>query len=216
LTRVKAPALVLGVVLATAVGVAIADMGAPGIVQIGPGSFGIDPQVEGLDVLPAEQGCEEPSPDAQDPCPRRYAYRPDGTVTAWVSVRNDGPLPVTLSGVSRRWLDQYPELNLLGRPVVGIDGGDPRTGGPTLPITPFQPVVLNADDERAVGLEFRTTNDVAQACANWEEGNGVQWDFVRIAWHWLFTEHEQELQFAEPITFMAPTASDCTRLSTRP
>jgi hypothetical protein len=205
-------AVVLGLVLVLG-GVALADLSASRVINIGPGSFGFEPRTDTLILLEPEAGCvaDPTTPPTDEVCPRRYAYAPDATLTAWVSVRNDGPFPVRLNGVSRAWLDQYPETNLLSKPVVGLDGGDPlqAAGLEVLRGTPFEPMALDPGAQRIVGVEFRTTNDLTYACEHWMDGSGVEWAFVPIAWQWLFTEHVQEIEFAEPITFMAPTASDC-------
>lgn len=202
--------VVLAIGVVAAVAVAIADLNAPGFIAIQHGSIGVEPQTEELELLPADPDCEEPFFDSDEPCPRHYSFRPSTTLTAWISVRNEGPVPVTLDGVSQRWLDQFVESEPLGWPVAGLDGGDPIPELLELRGVPFEPVVLKPGDERMVGVEFRTADDTAHACERWVEGSGVGWEAVPMAWHWLFATHEEELAFAEPITFMAPTAADCS------
>jgi hypothetical protein len=207
-------AVVLGLVLVLG-GVALADLGASRVISISPGSYGIEPRTDTLTLLEPEAGCvaDPSSAPTDEVCPRRYAFAPDATLTAWVSVRNDGLFPVRLNGVSRPWLDQYAETDLLSKPLLGLDGGDPlqAAGLEVLRGTPFEPVALDPGDERVVGVEFRTTNDLDYACEHWMDGSGGEWAFVPVAWQWLVTEHVQEIEFAEPITFMAPTAADCSR-----
>ena len=70
--------------------------------------------------------------------------------------------------------------------------------------------MLGPGAERLIGLDFRTTGDVAFACQHWIEGGGVGWDAVPIAWHWLAFGHEVEFSFVAPVDFMAPTAADCS------
>ena len=125
-------------------------------------------------------------------------------------MRNNGPLPVTLRGVSRDWLGQYEDFAPLAAPVAGLDGGDGfQSIGVDFSGTPIEPVVLDSGDERLVGVEFRTTDDRADACERWVDGSGVRWEAVTIAWHWLYFGHETELAFLVPIDFMAPTDRDC-------
>ena len=70
--------------------------------------------------------------------------------------------------------------------------------------------MLGPGAERLIGLEFRTTGDVAFACQHWIEGSGVGWDAVPIAWHWLAFGHTGQISFDTGIEFMAPTAADCS------
>lgn len=199
--------IVLGVVAALAV--VIVDLNAPNPITIGDGSVGIDPQTRELELLPADPDCQELISEADEPCPRRYAFRPDTTLIAWISVRNDGPISLNLRGISQGWLDQYTDVKPLGKPIRALDGGDPQHGLEEVRGVPFEPMVLDSGDERIVGIEFRTTADKAYACEHYEDGGGVAWEFAPIAWRWLFAEHEEEFDFAEPIVFMAPTADDC-------
>jgi hypothetical protein len=207
--------IVLALGIAVLGAVALADLDAARIMRIGPGSYGIEPRTDTLTLFEPEADCvADPSTAPKDEvCPRRYAFAPGATLTAWVSVRNEGPFAVTLHGVSRSWLDQYPETNLLGKPVVGLDGGDPSQAAGTemLRGSPFEPVALDPGEERIVGVEFRTASNMAEACEHYSEGTAVEWAFVPIAWQWLFREHEQEMELAEPIAFAAPTASECSR-----
>jgi hypothetical protein len=190
--------------------VVVADLGASSFIEIGHGSAGVVPQTDGLQLLPAGPDCEALLEDPEEPCPRRYAYRPGQSLVAWISVRNNGPVPVTVRGVSRAWLDQYVDIAPLGAPMAGLDGGDGfQSIGDEISGTAFEPVVLDPGDERLVGVEFRTTDDSEDACARWIDGAAVQWAAMPIAWHWLFIGHETELAFAEPIDFMAPTDRDC-------
>jgi hypothetical protein len=139
---------------------ALAELNSSPIISIGPGSFGFEPRTDTLTLLEPEAGCvADPSTAPTDEvCPRRYAFAPNANLTAWVSVRNDGPFSVTLYGVSRAWLEQDPETNLLAKPVAGLDGGDPlqAAGTEMLRGSPFEPVVLDPGDQRIVGVEFRT------------------------------------------------------------
>ena len=190
-----------------AAAVIVADASAASFMDLSHGSVELEPRSEGL---PAGRPCPEPSDESEEPCPRRYAFRLGQSLVAWISVRNNGPLPVTLRGVSRDWLGQYEDFAPLAAPVAGLDGGDGfRSIGVEFSGAPFELVVLDPGDERLVGVEFRTTDDRADACERWVEGSAVQWASVTIAWHWLYFGHETELAFVEPIDFMAPTERDC-------
>ena len=127
-------------------------------------------------------------------------------------MRNESRVPLTLDGVPRRWFEQFPS-EMLMRPVAALDGGDPGRGSlsPTATDpTSFRPLVLAPLEERMVGVEFRTTADVAYACTHWKVGIGIGWGQVPVVWHWVATEHEAQIDLAKPITLMAPTASDCS------
>jgi hypothetical protein len=200
--------IALSLALAAVAVLAVADLLAPAYVDVGRGSYGFPVQADAFELLPAEDGCDERS-SWDDPCPQRYAYAPNEALTMWISVRNGGFLPITLNGVSQDWIDQYPPY-ILGRPTAGLDGGDPSLGWQGGDPVPSEPVVLNPGDQRAVGLQFRTSDDLAFLCQHWGEGNGIGWEFVPITWRLLFFEHEQRIDFDEPIVFMAPTAADCS------
>ncbi len=53
------------------------------------------------------------------------------------------------------------------------------------------------------------TTTLADACATWVGGGGVVWPSVIVGWRWLLAEHGQELLFADPIRFMAPSEDEC-------
>jgi hypothetical protein len=126
-------------------------------------------------------------------------------------VRNEGRVPLTLDGVPRRWFEQFPS-ELLMRPIAVLDGGDPVRGSSgTMEATPFRPVVLAPLEEWTVGVEFRTTVDVAYACTHWMTGTGIGWERIPVVWHWVATEHETQINLTKPITLMAPSATDCAR-----
>jgi hypothetical protein len=191
-------------------GVFVTDVQAPSITSVRLGSVAFEPVATGLKLDAFANDCAE-----QDPlvigaaCPRRYAFAPNGTLRTWVSVRNDGPLAVTLTG-AKSWMDQYTEPALLAEPVLISDAGDPlpepRRDAPT---TPFAPIVLKPGAERLVGVEFRTTGDVNDACLRWSVGTGIVFESVPIEWHWLANTHTVDLAFSEPLEFMAPTEADC-------
>ena len=161
--------LAVGLVLAVAgVGAAaVADLTVP-FATIGHGSYSRAPVAEGLELLPP-QPCGAPS---ASPCPARFAYAPNQKLTVWFSVRNESRVPLTLDGLPRGWFEQFPS-ELLMRPVAVLDGGGPVRGSPgAMDAAPFQPLVLAPLEERMVGLEFRTTADVAYACTHWMAGTG--------------------------------------------
>jgi hypothetical protein len=197
----------LAVALIAGVGIVVADAAAAQFAPIGPGSVGIEPWADGFELLAAKEGCEEETVD--EACAREYGFRPAATVIAWISVRNDGPVAVTLRGLSADWLGLYADVEPLGRPAAGLDGGTFDGSLAELEPAPFAPIELAPGDERIVGIEFETSG-LAAACARYAEGGGVGWESVRLAWSWLFIEHEQELALIEPITFMAPTRADCS------
>jgi hypothetical protein len=201
--RIAVVGLVLAVVGALAA--AIADVTVP-FAAIGHGSYSRAPVADGLTVLPTQPPCGAAS---GSPCAARFAYAPNQKLTVWFAVRNESRVPLTLDGVPRRWFDQFPS-ELLTRPVAALDGGDPVRGIPkAIEATPFGAVVLAPLEERMVGVEFRTTADVAYACAHWMTGTGIGWDRIPVAWHWVAREHETEINLAKPITLMAPSATDC-------
>ena len=203
--RIFAVGLVLAV--AGALAAAVADVAVP-FATIGQGSYSRAPVAEGLEALPPQPPCGSPF---AGPCAARFAYAPNQKLTVWFSVRNESRVPLTLDGVPRRWFEQFPS-EMLMRPVAVLDGGGPVRGslslGATDP-TPFRPLVLAPLEERMVGVEFRTTADVAYACTHWKAGVGIGWGQVPVVWHWVATEHETQIDLAKPITLMAPTASDC-------
>jgi hypothetical protein len=201
------PIVVLLLVAAVA-GAAVVAAGAAAsrFVSIGPGSVDVEPWADAFERLAPEPGCGETKQD--EPCARRYRFRPDATLTAWVSIRNDGPVAVTLHGASGAWLATYADIAPLGKPVAGLDGGRFEHGLDELRPVPFEPVVLEPGDERLIGIEFVTT-DAESACRDWVEGGGVVWPAATIAWSWLLAEHEQDVAFPDPIEFTAPTDADC-------
>ena len=202
--RIVAVCLVLAVVGALAA--AVADLTVP-FATIGHGSYSRAPVAEGLEVLPPQPPCGAPS---ASPCAARFAYDPNRKLTVWFSVRNESRVPLTLDGVPRRWFDQFPSEPLI-RPVAVLDGGDPVRGSSgAMDATHFQPLVLAPLEERMVGVEFRTTADVAYACTHWMVGTGIGWDRIPVVWHWVAREHETQINLAKPITLMAPSAADCS------
>jgi hypothetical protein len=193
---------ILGLILAGVV--FVGDLTAPWWTGLEPGSFTFAPRGD-LQELPSDQDCDEP------PCERRYAFRQAGTMLVLTSVSNAGPAPITLEGVSQRWLDQVGHIALV-RPVSGLDGGDPPSALAGQGEGPFQPVVLNSGEQRIIGLEIETTDDLATACANWQEEGAIGWDYVRLSWRWLFLSHERSVQLTTPVAFQTPTSSDCHNL----
>lgn len=202
--RVVAVGLVLAAVVALAA--AVADLTVP-FATIGHGSLSRAPVADGLTVLPTQPPCGAPF---GSPCTARFAYAPNQKLTVWFSVRNESRVPLTINGVPRRWFDQFPS-ELLMRPVAVLDGGDLVRGSPrAMEATPFRPVALAPLEERMVGVEFRTTADLAYACTHWMTGTGIGWERIPVAWHWLAREHETEINLAKPITLMAPSTTDCS------
>jgi hypothetical protein len=202
--RIVAVGLVLAVVGVLAA--AIADVTLP-FATVGHGSVSRVPAADGLTVLPTEPTCGAPF---GSPCAARFAYAPNRKLTVWFSVRNESRVPLTLDGVPRRWFDQFPSAALM-RPAAVLDGGDPVRGIPApIEATPFRAVVLAPLQERMVGVEFRTTSDVAYACAHWMTGTGIGWDRIPVVWHWVAMEHETQINLAKPITLMAPSTTDCS------
>jgi hypothetical protein len=183
---------------------AMADLTVP-FAQVGVGSVSVAPRAEGLQLASADSSCTSPSGNL---CAGRYAYGPDRKLTAWFSVRNASPVAITLDGVPDAWFKQFaPEL--LIRPIAGLDGGDASLGTADLVGTSFRPVVLAPHAQRLVGVEFRTTGDVAYACAHWQRGTGVGWDWLPVAWHWAVTSHEVKIPLRQPVEMAAPTERDC-------
>lgn len=202
--RIVAVGLVLAVVGALAA--AVADMAAP-FVSISHGSYSLAPLADGLEVLTTQPPCAAPS---GSPCAARFAYAPDQELRVWFSVRNESRVPLTLDGVPQRWSDQFPSEALI-RPVAVLDGGDPVRGSAgTTDAISFRAVLLAPLEERWVGVEFRTTPDVANACAHWKTGVGMGWDQIPVVWHWVATEHETQINLVKPITLMAPSRTDCS------
>ena len=198
--------------LLVVLGVALVDMQAPRVAKVGVGSLSFEPEAAGLDALPPDDGCvDDASTDTDRPCAQRFAFAPNGVLRTWVSVGNDGPVPVTLDGVTSSWIDQLEEAAMLARPVVVTDGGDAfREAGRDDSGAPLQPIVLEAGDQRVVGVEFRTTGNVRDACERWVVGSGMVFDSVPFQWHWLTSPHALEVAFGHPVEFMAPTATDCS------
>ncbi len=195
--------LALIVVLAAAAAVlAIGDVAS--FARLAPGSVGIPARADALERLPDEAACTSPRG-----CTARFAYAADETVAAWVTVRNDSPVPVTLEGVPASWLSLFQPQMLL-RPVEILDGGDPTKGHASSTSTAsFRPVLLGPGAERAIGVVFRSVADVPYACEHWAAGGGVAFEDLPVAWHWLATRHEARIPFARTLELMSPTAEDC-------
>jgi hypothetical protein len=204
---VRSRLIVLAVAIVAVVGVASADVTAGAFIGIRQGSYAFTFTTDGLSALPPDPKCAAPGAAA---CARRYAYSRDKTLTAWVSVRNDSAVPITLDGVPDRWFEQFTEGQLV-RPVLAVDAGDPAAGWDGSSSTPFQPVVLKPGDQRVVGVRFKTSGDVAHACAYWREGTGVGLEALPLAWHWLLSRHQADVAFMAPFVLMAPTSEDCAR-----
>jgi hypothetical protein len=118
---------------------------------------------------------------------------------------------MTLVGVSQQWIGQYLQTELLAEPVAVTDGGDPLAEAVRDDRgVPFQPVVLDAGAQRVIGVEFRTTTNVTDACERWSAGTGLVWNSVPIEWHLLISAHTKDIDFDQPIEFMAPTEADCS------
>ena len=173
--------------------------------RITRGSVGIPARTSTLERLPDDATCTAPSG-----CADRFAFAADETVTAWVTVRNDSPVAVTLDGVPHSWLSQF-QPRMLIRPVEVLDGGDPskESRWSTAP-APFRPVVLLSGEEHAIGVVFHTVADVPYACEYWAAGTGVAFEGVPVAWHWLVAEHEMRVTFMRPLELRSPTPEDCS------
>jgi hypothetical protein len=191
-----ATTLVLLLVLAGA----IADMTVP-FAKVGAGSYSASPRGEGLQ---ADTSCKTLSGEA---CTGRLVYAPGRMLTVWFSVRNDSGVAITLDGVPEAWFKQFPP-DILVRPIAALDGGDP-TFGSDLSGMPFRSVQLAPHAQRLVGVEFRTTGDVAFACAHWARGGAIGWDRLPVAWHWAIASHEATIELRQPVEMATPTASDC-------
>jgi len=196
-------AIALAFVLLVSFAGAIADLTVP-FAQVGAGSYSAAARGDGLQPAQADSSCRTPSAGV---CVGRLAYAPDRTLTAWFSVRNESPVAITLDGVPDAWFKQFPP-DILVRPIAALDGGD-LTFGMTLNGTPFRSVVLAPHAQRLVGVEFRTTGDVAFACAHWARGTAIGWDRMPVAWHWAIASHEATITLQQPIDMAAPTASNC-------
>ena len=205
----------LAAILALAIAaIVVADLAAPAFIGLEPGSIWVEPQTAGLELLPFDSRwddpeCAEPTGSEDEPCARRYAFDAGGNLTVWFSVRNPGPVPINLLGVSDEWLEQYQDIAPLARPVAGLDGGDPRFGVPELVGVPFEPARLSPGAERLIGIEFVVTDDEAGACQHWMEGSAVQWDHLPLSWSLVGFEHQQQLPLEVPVAFMAPTEDAC-------
>lgn len=190
--------MVLLLVLAF-VGIAAADVATASFVRLAPGTtFGVraDPSI----TLPDDEDCDEP-------CPRNYSFLPDSDLLVRMTVRNEGPLPITFDGLAQAWLDDSPSLGL-AKPVGTFDPGDPDRGLSNDLESPFTAVTLGPGDQWSLGIIVRTA-DQATGCEDWVEGSAMTLDTVRIAWHWLATRHEQEIELVRPLRFAAPRDSEC-------
>jgi hypothetical protein len=198
-------AIATAFVLLVAFAGAIADLTVP-FARVSVGSYSAAPRSEGLQLAQADTSCRTPSDGT---CAGRLAYAPDRKLTAWFSVRNESPVAITLDGVPDAWFKQFPP-DILVRPIAALDGGDP-TVGTALSGTPFRAVVLAPQAQRLVGVEFRTTGDVAFACAHWARGGAIGWDRFPVVWHLAIASHEATILLRQPIEVATPTASDCAR-----
>ena len=154
-----------------------------------------------MELLPPPAPCPEP-------CPLRYAYKPNTSIVVWLSVRNSGTVPLTVDGASRKWLAQFDAPVPLS-PADIFDGGDPwDADGTALGNAPFLSAVLGPSQERMIGIMFRT-NDLQYACAHLAPGTGIGFESIPVAWHWGVMTHETRIDFMRPFQIAAPTASDC-------
>ena len=195
--------IALAFVLLVSFAGAIADLTVP-FARVGVGSYSAAPRGDGLQLAQADSSCRTPS---RGVCAGRLAYAPDRMLTAWFSVRNESSVAITLDGVPDAWFKQFPP-DILVRPIAALDGGDP-TFGMALSGTPFRSVVLAPHAQRIVGVEFRTTGDVAFACAHWARGGAIGFDRFPVAWHLAIASHEATIELQQPIEVATPTASDC-------
>jgi hypothetical protein len=207
---------VAGILAVGMVMVLALDLASPSVIRLEHGSVGIDPQTADPRLLPFDPlwddpECEEPGDGEDEPCARRYAFDPGATLTVWISVRNAGPVPIRLLGVSDTWLATFADVDLLAEPTATVDGGDPHQAGTLAMLTaePFRPLILGPGDERLIGVEFAFTTDLEHACRTWQQGGAVGWERVPVSWSGIVLEHEDEVAFADPVSFMAPTAEDC-------
>jgi|ERR1700687_5465583 len=196
-------AIVTSVALLLAFAGAFSDLAVP-FAQVGVGSYSAAPRGDGLQLAQADSSCRTPSSGV---CAGRLAYAPDRMLTAWFSVRNESPVAITLDGVPDVWFKEFPP-DILVRPIGALDGGDP-TFGSALRGTPFRSIQLAPHAERILGVEFRTTGDVAFACAHWARGGAIGWDRLPVAWHWAIASHEATIELRQPIEMATPTAGDC-------
>jgi len=104
-----------------------------------------------------------------------YCYAPDSTLTWYVSLRNNGPVPVTLMGVVPAAPDMFVGGNAtglveiaaarqalpIGTPIISHDYTDPRTE-PSL-----APTIVQPDDEIDLWARYRTGS------ADLPEGSGM-------------------------------------------
>ena len=196
--------LVIAVALIGGV-VALVELTGQGL-RLDPGSVGVFPRTEELTAVRGADcfGLET----AEERCLVEYAFAPDARVTVWISVWNNGPLALTLDGVSQSWLERHSGSITLGVPIRDIDGGNPIPAIETLGDMDFSPVVLQPGDQRLIGIEFHTTT-LAVACEHWAGASGVAWGEIPIEWHWLLVRHEQNAALDWPIAFTAPTAAEC-------
>ncbi len=155
------------------IGIAAADVAAASFVRLGPGTtFGVgaDPSID----LPDDEHCDEP-------CPRNYSFLPDSDLLLRMTVKNEGPLPITFDGLARGWLDDFASLGL-ARPVGTFDPGDPDIGLSNDLEVLFTPVTLVPGEQWSLGIILRTA-DQATGCDYWGEGSAMTLATVRIAWH---------------------------------
>jgi hypothetical protein len=158
-----------------------------------------------MELLPPPSPCSEP-------CPLRYAFKPNASITVWLSVRNGASLPLTIDGASRTWLGKF-DAPMPLRPSDILDGGDPRDadGTTVLSDVAFGSAVLAPSRERMLGFMFQTT-DLRYACANLAPGTAIGLDAVPVAWHWGVMSHETRIGFLRPFQIAAPTAAECSGL----
>lgn len=199
----RRPVIATTLVLLLVLSGVIVDLAVP-FAQVSLGSYSAAPRSEGLQPARADSSCKKPT---EGLCAGRLAYAPDRQLTAWFSVRNESPVAITLDGVPDAWFKQFP-ADILVRPIAALDGGDP-THGTALIGTPFRSTVLAPHAQRIVGVEFRTTGDVAYACAHWARGGAIRWDRFPVAWHWAIASHEVTITLQQPVEVATPTASDC-------
>jgi hypothetical protein len=174
--------VVLALVLVSLV-VSAVDVGYGYTTPLAPGSTSIGQRV-----------CADPSNEAS--CEIR-APKSGETLVFGFSIRNDWPLPVTITGVAQ------PLTDLLAVDHVDVFPVDLGTTA-FAAAQPFAPFALGQGEERMVLIVTRLSPCARQT----DPGSSVEFTTMDLIYHWLWWTHTQSVRLLQPPT-LSLAAGQC-------
>ena len=144
--------------------------------------------------------------EATDPTIRcsEVAFAPRAPVGIGFSLRNTGPLPLTIVAVGSVGSE---ESNSLVEMQPGVPVDDPATF--TVPVTRrFAPIDMVAGQEARIDLvgQMRTCDAVR---GHWSPGTSMRVDVARITVRWLFLTRDVEMPLRDVLQIDAPADGQC-------